>query len=59
MEYYINERVTHPLEFRVKLLERYLEEAINILQAKVRANEACVMGAWIEEASAVLNHEEA
>jgi hypothetical protein len=55
---YENEHITHPLEFRVKLLERYLEEAIDIIAAKARPSDGCLMNAWIDEAMAVLNHQE-
>lgn len=54
---YTNENVTHPLEMRVKILERYLEEAIDIISAKARPGDGCLMNAWIDEAVAILEHE--
>lgn len=51
---HLNEGQTHPLELRVHVLENLLEEAIVILQSKVREQD-CVLSNWIDEASAVLN----
>lgn len=54
---HLNEYTIHPLAVRVKVLERYLDEAISIIAAKARPSDGCLMNAWIEEAIAVLEDE--
>lgn len=51
---FTNESQMHPLEMRVQVLERYLEEAINIVSSKIRP-EDCSLGSWVDEAEDVLH----
>lgn len=55
---YPNEHQAHPLELRVQVLERLLDEAINIIAAKARPSDGCTLGMWLDEAILVLANEE-
>lgn len=52
---HLNEVTTHPLQLRVAVLERLLSEAIDIIAAKARPGDECLLGAWIDEAMEVLD----
>lgn len=41
---------------RIIQLEQYLEEAIDILSAKARPGDECLLGAWIDEAIGILHN---
>ena len=58
MEYFTNEHQVHPLTYRVEVLERLLDEAINIISAKARPGDECLLGGWLDEAIAILNSNE-
>lgn len=54
---YTNEHLAHPLEGRVKRLERLLEDALQVLIVKATPGDRCLMDALIDDIIITLNTE--